>query len=65
MTLHTVIPAKAGIQRAFDKAQCGGDSDWIPAFAGMTDTAHPIRRPTHTTRPTISTDAGSQSGQLG
>jgi hypothetical protein len=31
-----VIPAKAGIQRAFVPRGVGGDSAWIPAFAGMT-----------------------------
>jgi hypothetical protein len=32
-----VIPAKAGIQRAFAKGGAGGGSHWIPAFAGMTE----------------------------
>jgi hypothetical protein len=31
-----VIPAKAGIQTAFDEVGCGDESAWIPAFAGMT-----------------------------
>jgi hypothetical protein len=30
----TVIPAKAGIQAAFETLTT---SDWIPAFAGMTE----------------------------
>jgi hypothetical protein len=30
----SVIPAKAGIQTEFVP---GGESDWIPAFAGMTE----------------------------
>jgi hypothetical protein len=32
-----VIPAKAGIQRAFALGGAGGDAAWIPAFAGMTE----------------------------
>jgi hypothetical protein len=38
---HSVIPAKAGIQRAFGQDRAGGGSDWIPAFAGMTGKAQP------------------------
>jgi hypothetical protein len=34
---HPVIPAKAGIQRALVLGGVGGDSAWIPAFAGMTE----------------------------
>jgi hypothetical protein len=33
---HVVIPAKAGIQRAFASRT---QSAWIPAFAGMTEKA--------------------------
>jgi hypothetical protein len=34
--LHTVIPAKAGIQCSVPAFRAVGKSRWIPAFAGMT-----------------------------
>jgi hypothetical protein len=49
MTL-IVIPAQAGIQ---DRPAKGGDIDWIPAFAGMTQTGATCFRASGGSEPSV------------